>query len=60
MKETDIDDHALAPGDDAAPGAAGSGENVCPACGGSGVEESGGVCPDCQGSGRVVQGVGGG
>lgn len=47
------------PGDDAEPGTPGTGENLCPRCGGSG-ELDGGSCPECGGSGRVVEGIGGG
>lgn len=48
-----------APGDDAAPGTAGTGENVCPECNGSGRigQRS---CPTCDGTGKVVEGIGGG
>jgi DnaJ-class molecular chaperone len=47
------------PGDDAAPGTPGTGENVCPRCNGSGQAE-GGTCPECGGTGKVIQGIGGG
>ena len=47
------------PGDDAAPGTPGTGEDLCPECGGSGTIESG-ECPNCGGTGKVVQGIGGG
>jgi hypothetical protein len=47
------------PGDEAAPGTPGTGENVCPRCAGSG-EADGGTCPDCGGSGKVIEGIGGG
>ena len=47
------------PGDDAEPGTPGTGENLCPACGGSGSID-GGDCPECGGSGKVIEGVGGG
>lgn len=49
-----------APGDDAPPGTPGTGEAVCPACGGSGRAEGGGDCSNCQGSGKVNAGIGGG
>lgn len=53
------DTSEIAPGDEAPPGTPGTGENLCPDCGGSGVR--GGVpCPSCDGSGRVIEGVGGG
>ena len=53
------DDPPLNPGDEAAPGTPGTGEDVCPTCNGSG-RYQGGVCPTCGGSGRVVEGIGGG
>jgi hypothetical protein len=46
------------PGDEAAPGTPGTGENVCRACGGSG-RQAGRACPECGGSGKVVEGIGG-
>jgi len=51
---------APAPGDEAPAGTPGTGEAVCPACGGSGRASTGGECPDCAGTGRVVHGIGGG
>jgi hypothetical protein len=47
------------PGDQAPPGTPGTGEAVCPRCGGSG-QSAGEKCPLCQGTGRVNQGIGGG
>ena len=47
-----------APGDEARPGTRGTGENVCPACGGSG-QRAGRECPNCQGTGKVTVGIGG-
>lgn len=47
------------PGDDAAPGTPGTGEDICPKCNGSG-RIDGGECPECGGTGKVVQGIGGG
>ena len=47
------------PGDVAPAGAAGTGENVCPVCGGSGVVH-GGACENCAGTGKVTAGIGGG
>ena len=49
----------VAPGDEATPGTPGTGEDVCPRCGGSG-RLGANVCPECEGSGRVVKGIGGG
>ena len=59
MRETDIDDHALAPGDVAEPGTPGPGENLCPDCVGTGITRAGEVCPTCQGSGQVIEGIAG-
>ena len=47
------------PGDEAEPGTPGTGEDVCPACGGTGSKD-GLACVHCGGSGRVVAGIGGG
>lgn len=47
------------PGDEAAPGTPGTGENICPQCKGSG-ELDGMRCPVCGGSGKVIEGIGGG
>jgi len=60
MNQHDIHDQRMNPGDEAAPGTPGSGENLCPECGGSGTLGSGKVCPACEGTGRVTEGVGGG
>jgi DnaJ-class molecular chaperone len=46
-------------GDEAPEGAEGTGENICPHCGGSG-HADGGECPECSGTGRVTEGIGGG
>jgi len=54
-------DHAspeLNPGDEAAPGTAGTGEDTCRVCNGAG-KVGGRDCPNCGGTGKVVQGVGG-
>lgn len=51
---------APAPGDEAPASTPGTGEAVCPACGGSGRTAAGGECPDCAGTGKVVHGIGGG
>lgn len=47
------------PGDEAAPGTPGTGENLCRTCGGSG-RQDGKTCPVCGGSGKVVEGLAGG
>ena len=51
---------SLSPGDEAAPGTVGSGDDVCPACAGSGKNAGGGACPNCRGTGIVTEGIGGG
>ena len=48
----------MAPGDDAPAGTPGTGENVCPRCGGSG-RIGGSACPECEGTGKVTKGIGG-
>lgn len=48
----------MAPGDEAPAGTPGTGENVCPQCGGSGRIGSS-DCPNCQGTGKVIVGIGG-
>jgi hypothetical protein len=48
----------MSPGDEAPPGTPGTGEDVCPRCGGSG-KLAGGDCPVCQGTGKVTVGIGG-
>ena len=47
------------PGDEAAPGSTGTGEDVCPTCHGSG-RVDGRRCETCNGTGKVVRGIGGG
>jgi len=47
------------PGDDAAPGTPGTGENVCPDCKGSG-RLGNAPCKTCGGTGKVVEGISGG
>ena len=49
----------LRPGDEAPAGAPGTGEDVCPSCGGSG-RKGAAACPMCAGTGRVTEGIGGG
>ena len=48
----------LNPGDQAVPGTPGTGENLCPDCGGTGRIDAG-ECPTCGGTGKVVEGIGG-
>lgn len=47
------------PGDQAAPGTPGTGEDLCPKCSGSGKLE-GKPCEECGGTGKVVVGISGG
>ena len=47
------------PGDQAAPGTPGTGENVCPECKGSG-QVNAAPCRNCGGSGVIIEGVSGG
>ena len=47
------------PGDQAAPGTPGTGENVCPECKGSG-QVNAAPCRTCGGTGVVIEGVSGG
>lgn len=47
------------PGDQAPSGTPGTGENVCPGCGGSG-RVQGGTCRECGGTGKVTTAIGGG
>ena len=49
----------LKPGDEAAPGTPGTGENICRRCGGSG-EQDGEACPVCGGTGKITEGLAGG
>jgi DnaJ-class molecular chaperone len=48
----------MSPGDEAPPGTPGTGEDVCPDCGGTG-KRAGRDCPTCQGTGKVTVGIGG-
>jgi hypothetical protein len=48
----------LNPGDEAAPGTPGTGEDICPQCRGAG-RLDGAPCPNCGGSGRIVEAIGG-
>ncbi|MFL6659133.1 MAG: hypothetical protein ACJ8GW_13730 [Massilia sp.] len=53
-------DQPLHPGDEAAPGTLGAGEDICDRCSGTGKIDNGTDCPDCGGTGRVMRGIGGG
>lgn len=57
--QTHPDRTKLNPGDKAAPGTPGAGENTCRECGGSG-RLGAASCPVCGGTGKVIEGVGGG
>jgi hypothetical protein len=46
------------PGDQAPPGQPGAGENLCPACSGTG-KVNGHPCDQCKGTGKVITGIGG-
>jgi hypothetical protein len=48
----------MAPGDEAPARTPGAGENICPACGGSG-QLDGADCETCGGTGKVIEEVGG-
>ncbi|MBI5163990.1 MAG: hypothetical protein HY985_08815 [Magnetospirillum sp.] len=48
----------IAPGDEAAPGPPGTGEDICRTCAGTGTVE-GRRCEDCDGTGVVIEGIGG-
>jgi DnaJ-class molecular chaperone len=48
------------PGDEAASGTPGTGEDICPTCKGSGKAINGAACPICGGTGKVIEGIGGG
>ncbi|MDB5816933.1 MAG: hypothetical protein JWQ11_573 [Rhizobacter sp.] len=48
----------MSPGDEAPEGTPGTGENVCPQCGGSG-QFDGKACANCEGTGKVTVGIGG-
>jgi len=54
---TTVPDH-MRPGDQAPEGTAGTGETVCPSCGGSG-KLGASACPECEGTGRITVGIGG-
>lgn len=50
------DDVRMAPGDEAPPGTPGTGEDVCPTCGGSGRIDTG-ECDTCLGRGRIIKAI---
>ena len=48
----------LKPGDEAPQDTPGTGENVCPACHGTG-KVKGEACTNCAGTGKITTGIGG-
>ena len=48
----------MSPGDQAPAGTPGTGEDICPECGGKG-QVKGQPCPNCEGTGKVIVGIGG-
>jgi hypothetical protein len=58
-EEAMADSDPTKPGDEATPGAPGTGENLCRHCAGTG-KIGGEACPDCKGTGKVITGIGGG
>lgn len=53
-----MSEEQLNPGDQAAPGTPGTGEDVCPKCHGSGRADTG-DCENCGGTGKIIVGIGG-
>ncbi len=60
MQSADSSREPVKPGDEAAPGTPGVGEDICRKCRGTGKLENDSVCPDCGGTGKVLEGIGGG
>ncbi len=60
MNTTSTSGTDSSPGDEAAPGTPGSGEDVCQRCHGRGTLEDGQSRPLCDGTGMVIAGIGGG
>ena len=50
---------SMNPGDEAEPGTPGTGEDVCPACHGTGTLDSK-PCQECGGTGKITRAIGGG
>lgn len=50
----------LNPGDEAAAGTPGTGDDLCDECSGTGKLRGGAECPNCSGTGHVVRAIGGG
>lgn len=49
----------MKPGDEAAAGTPGTGEDLCEECAGTGLRQDGSRCPNCEGTGRVTRAIGG-
>ncbi len=47
------------PGDQAPPGTPGTGEDICPECGGSGKDDQQRPCVNCGGTGKIIEAIGG-
>ena len=47
------------PGDEAEPGIAGTGDDICPVCNGTGTVK-GAACQECRGTGTITRAIGGG
>ena len=56
MSDSNAND--LNPGDEAAPGTPGTGEDICPVCNGTGKVEAA-DCENCGGTGRIGEAIGG-
>ena len=56
----DVGAGEMNPGDEAAPGTPGTGENLCPDCSGNGHLKSGEPCRTCGSTGLITQAVSGG
>ena len=50
----------MEPGDEAPAGTPGTGEGLCPVCGGRGRDDAGKTCTECDGTGKITVGIGGG
>jgi DnaJ-class molecular chaperone len=58
QKHDDVGRNAGRPGDEVRPGTPGSGDDVCPRCGGSG-KLAGTDCETCAGTGMITRAIGG-
>ena len=55
----DDDANTMKPGDEAEPGTKGTGDDICPVCGGTG-KKDGSECAECSGTGIITRAIGGG